>query len=267
MKLNQYTRYTFESISEFGHAVETAPDRINGDASTNSGVDNVFSLDDAIDIAANQGGYWPEGAEGIASVAIDATTATMALKRALKLDVVGAIPNIPAYLAGHPLTMISVTQDPRPKKFLKLGVHIGGTADTRQTTRLNRGKAIMSIVEALETEGYSVEVWGLWRNFDTWSNTAASVEVCLKQASAVWNSHTAAFALANTSFQRRLCWRFIESSDSNAMADSYGNGRKAPHADFDLWFPYITGDIEKSLGTPKKALAYAVSIAKQALQK
>ena len=125
----------------------------------------------------------------------------------------------------------------------------------------------MAIVEALETEGYSVEVWGLWRNFDTWSNTAASVEVCLKQASAVWNAHTAAFALANTSFQRRLCWRFIESSGSNAMADSYGNGRKAPHDDFDLWFPYITRDIEKSLGTPKKALAYAVSIAKQALQK
>lgn len=267
--LNKYTRYQFESISEFGYAVRHCGQRrCSSTFSESDEMENVFYLQDAIDIAADKGGYWPEGAEGLATVSIDADTATMALKRALKLGVIGTIPNIPAFLAGHPENMISVSQDPKPKKFLKLGVHIGGSAYTSQATRLNRGKAIMAIVDALETEGYSVEVWGLWRNKSSYGpSVSASVEVCLKQASAVWNNHTAAFALANTSFQRRLVWRYIESSPSYKIAPAFGNGKSAPHDDFDLWFPYIDPKVEGRLATPAKALDYAVGIATKALKK
>lgn len=265
LSLDQYNRYPFQSISEFGHVVRNLDNRINGKSSKSGYYDNPFSLTDAIDTAADKGGLWPEGAEGISKVKIDANVAAMALKRALKLDVIGAIPNIPAFLAGHPQNMINITQDPKPKKFLKLGVHIGGLADTEQPTRLNRGKAIMAVVEALETEGFSVEIWGVWRN--TNGDRHASIEVCLKHASATWNAHTAAFALANTSFQRRLCWRFIESSPDNRMTDTYGNGFSAPHDDFDLYFPYITKPVEALLRDPDAALEYAVGIAKEGLAK
>ena len=84
-ELKEYDRYTFQSITEFGHAIKNAPARINGDGSLSNEMDNVFDFDDAVDIAANKGGYWPEGAEGLAKVAIDASVAHMTLKRALKL--------------------------------------------------------------------------------------------------------------------------------------------------------------------------------------
>jgi hypothetical protein len=268
--LSKYSRHIFQSITEFGHAVNNLGPRLSGDYSIDEGqFDNVFSLPVTIDIAANKGGHWPEGAEGLAKVQIDATMATIGLKRALKLGVIGAIPNIPAYLAGHPMNMIEISKDPKPKKYLRLGVHVGGLSTTTQAARLNRGKAIMAIVEALETEGYSIEIWGIWRNRgvgDT-RHIAASIEVCLKQSSAVWNSHTAAFALANTSFQRRLCWRFIESSESHKLTPGYGRGDSAPHDDFDLYFPYVDDVIERALRTPAKALDYAVDIAKRALVK
>jgi len=261
--LDRYSRYIFESVSAFGAAVRALDSERKNRGSEANRHDNPFTLEEAIAIAADRGGHWPDGAEGIQSVKLDPGAAKKRLKRALRNDVVGAIPNVPAYLAGHPLNMISVTKTPNPKKFLKLGVHIGGSGGTRQSTRLNRGKAIMAIVDALEDAGYSVEVWALWRNSSPLEH--ASVEVCLKQSSAVWNAHTAAFALANTSFQRRLCWRFIESSPSAAIAPGFGRGVSAPHDDFDLWFPYVTGAVENSLRTPQRALDYAVDIAKKAL--
>lgn len=265
MKLTDYDRYIFQSITEFGHAVKNSGPRLTGHNSDSHRFDNVFSLPETIDIAANKGGYWPEGAEGLTKVQIDATMATIGLKRALKLGVIGAIPNIPAYLAGHPMNMIEISKDPKPKKYLRLGVHVGGDANTTQETRLNRGKAIMAVVEALETEGYSIEIWSVWRNAS--GAHRASIEVCLKQSSAVWNVHTAAFALANTSFQRRLCWRYTEGSPTHRLAYNCGHGRDAPHEDFDLWFPYVTGGLQSKLITPAKALDYAVDIAKRALVK
>ena len=250
--------YKFESRSELGQAVQVAMDTqfraFSG--STDGGFsDTPFTLKQAVKTAL-KGGYWPEGAKDLKNVTID-VEANAEGKPQMYNNVVGFAPNVPAYLAGHPMSMYNFKPGSGKRKFIKIGVHIGGNASTSQRGRLNRGKAIMSVINDLELQGFSVEIWGCWRNQA--GGTAVNIDTCIKHSDAQWNEHTAAFALANTAFQRRLVWRFLEAQpDASAIGSTMGSGTSAKHDDFDVWFPYLSGDGDYR--TPERALDKVLEI-------
>lgn len=253
-----FTEYKFNSITEFGLAVEQAhkTDQSYMSMSNGNDYDNAFSLRDAIHVAAHEGGYWPQGAKDLANVKIDVDRPADGLKRAIVADVVGFLPHVANYLAGHPQAMLNVRDTTPIRKFIRLGLHHGGSASTSQETRLNRGKAILAVVNELEANGYAVEVTACWRNSGEGHTT--HVDVIIKQSDGVWNTHTAAFALCNTSFQRRLVWCLVESLNDPISKADMGSGQHTNGDEFDIYFPYITRTVETKLSTPTKALEYVL---------
>ena len=247
--------YQFDSITQFGNEVGRVSQLARCKGADNSSDDNLdapHTLLEAIALA-KDGGYWPEGANGLASVDMDIEGSASALRPTVIKNVVGFVPNIPALLSGQPLTMIDRQPLPIAKRYIRIGINIGRSYSVKQSSAFNRGRAIMAIVDTLSLQGFGVELVALWRNS---GSIKVNVDVTIKPSDGNWNADIAAFALANTAFQRRLVWRFVESQQgaSAITQDSYGNGVNEKGDDFDIYFGYVTPSKESKWETPENAL-------------
>ena len=262
-------RVVFDSITELAERVAELHTRNNGrcfgDSSTRmSGMDFFGGMTpkEAVAIAAD-GGNWQAGADAMPRVhlpherlgggAIDTPE--------LFNSVQGFAPNVPNYLTGQPDSMMNMHEPIQGTKLLRVAVHVGRLQSITQEQALNRGAAIMAVLDQLSKEGYSLELWAVWRN--ELYGQVASVETCIKHGTDYWTPSSVAFALCHVAFQRRLCWRVAESmlKGGAKLTDSgYGNGMAEKFKDFDLHFPYVTsgGPFE----TPEKA---TTTITRQAL--
>jgi hypothetical protein len=276
-----YYEFNYDSISAFGDAIalaNTLPRAGTNDSSVNSSFDdNPFTLDTAIEAAQN-GGYWEKGAEDMAAVNIDIDAPQSTYLPKYVPDVVGAFPNVPAYLAGHPNSMFNRKQIAVPKKFIRVGVGITAPWFVKADALYNKGRAIMAVVNDLVSQGYGVEVCAVYhmgheRKFTTPEAALnAKMTIRVKESHAHWDTGTVAFALANASFFRNLCWRELENVEglTSVLDESYGYSLDDGGADFDLWFPPMTahGDerpYKTAEGALNKALEYVADyIAKAA---
>tara|TARA_R110002153_G_scaffold274037_1_gene446795 strand:+ start:34645 stop:35481 length:837 start_codon:yes stop_codon:yes gene_type:complete len=245
-----YDSIYFDSITALGahcdRLQQNNRDRKYGTASTASD-DSAFyggwSFKKALECAQNGGG-WQKGAEMMPRVHVPNLT----LKgRAIDTpyvdsDVVGFAPNVPAYINGVPDSMLSFNEAPQGNKLLRVAVAVGRCASTKQKHVLNRGAAIMAVLDQLSRDGYSIELWALWRNSN--DGKGVSIETCVKHGTDVWSPESIAMALCHVSFQRRLCWRVAESIEgqnhgASITRSSYGNGYATEYDDFDLSFGYV----------------------------
>jgi hypothetical protein len=205
---------------------------------------------------AMEGGRWPEGAEHIkpAEIALgDFMIHDMHLPRP-ENAVVGYRPNVPAYLAGSPASMVRMTATSQPNRLLKVAVHVGKSFNVTDETTFNRGNGILSCLNALATAGFAIELWAVWRNSS--NGNQVSIDTLIKDSTDTYSPDSIAFALCNDGFQRRLAWSClaIAQEQQKALKDAgkpystaprelaengYGNGRSAEFDDFDISFGYV----------------------------
>ena len=251
----------FQSIYEIAEYLNTHDRHKNAGMASYSTPDDEcggFSFTQAIDLA-RTGGHWQQGANDLNKIELPQSNQHhVASRRKLRRSVAGFMPNVPAYLSNNPENMMDKKRVNTPKKIIKVGVHVGRVYNTEQKHVLNRGRAIMSTIEALQLQGYSVEVWAVWRNTCSRSGISAHIDTLIKPSTAPWQASLAAFTLANLAFQRRLCWGVMETMvhGHKLSKKNYGNGRTADMSDFDLSYGYVEEQHLWRLDPPITALEY-----------
>lgn len=247
--LSRSTEYKFNSMSEFGHHFDRIQPRRGNAAKTASSkwtansAANGMSLGEAIDLA-KRGGAWVEGARDLQKITFkDSDFTTETFKRTTVRDVAGGVPLIPLHLIGVPDCMLNSVKKQTQQKIIKIGINVGRSFAIAPDTIMNRGKALLACIDKLEELGYSCELWAVWRNSDKQSRYHGNISVCIKNAGESYSPANVAFAVCSGAFQKRLCWRTIE-SDPKAYnlatkLNRYGHGGKADMRDFDVAFPYL----------------------------
>ena len=217
-----------------------------------------MSLDDAIELA-KRGGAWIEGAQDLQKITFkDSDFTTETFKRTTVRDVAGGVPLIPLHLIGVPDCMLNSVKKQTQQKIIKIGINVGRSYKVNPDTIMNRGKALLACIDKLEELGYSCELWAVWRNTDKQGRYHGNIAVCIKNAGESYSPANVAFAVCSGAFQKRLCWRMIE-SDPKAYnlatkANRYGHGGKAQMPDFDVAFPYLDAEYIGQYSTPAAAL-------------
>ena len=250
---NKYSM-TFNSVFALSDHIEANKAQITESAPFNEKA--IMTMSEARD-RASEGGRWPEGAEKIKPTDIDLgdfNIHSMAMPRP-ENAIVGYRPNVPAYLAGSPASMVRMSQTSQPNRLLKVAVHIGKAFNVDSATTFNRGNGILSCLNALAASGFAIELWAVWRN--SYSNRSVHFDTLIKDSTDTYSPDSIAFALCNDGFQRRLVWSCLsiayEQNKVLAAADQpysraprelidggYGNGKSAEYGDFDISFGYVT---------------------------
>ncbi len=241
-KTNTLKAYSIQELAEYLQHTERVKGAKASSIETVSHNAGGFSKEEAIELAA-AGGRWHEGAKRINAIKLIQTDNRADVpRRRVRQAVQGFAPNVPAFLSGEPENMLDRARVNVPKKVLTVGVQVGRVWETEQHQVLNRGKAIMAVIEELQLQGYSVEVWAVWRNFCLDSKHAVHVDTLIKPSTAVWQPSLAAFTLANLAFQRRLCWGVAETLKEavDFTLYGYGGGVSADMSDFDISYGYVT---------------------------
>ena len=120
---------------------------------------------------------------------------------------VGHRVNVGAFLAGTPISMVRFAPVPQPNKSVKMLVSVGGSAGVKHKALANRGAAILGAIDALQADGYAVE---LTVGFSTQQgNSEFHVTVLVKDFGDTWNPAAISFMLAEPSFFRRSLFAVI----------------------------------------------------------
>ena len=266
----KYDIVRFDSVNDLAEHVETLetddtrPANRGRDSGYTSDMEfyGNWTIEDAIKTG-REGGKWQEGADKMPRLHVPHETLSGAALPApyLNNDIQGFAPNVPAYLSGTPDSMFDMIEQPAGDKLLRVAVHVGRYFKCSQNNILNRGSAIMAVLDQLSLEGYSIELHAVWRNSN--SGVGVSVETCIKSGVDHWSPASVAFALCHASFQRRLCWRTAEGmteQGGSITADGYGSGFAAEFEDFDLSFGYVGKDTNDNFNTIGKAADYIKEI-------
>jgi hypothetical protein len=201
---------------------------------------NGFSLIDAIDCAID-GGYWEQGARDLENCHVDVDFTS--IKRSIETSVAGFSPIVPHAIIGLPNSMMNSVKARKPSRVLKIGVNCARPHSVSESEALNRGRAILAVIQYLEQSGYSLELWAYWRNVSRHDlMLKADINVKIKASNERLNVASLAFAICSTAFNRRLCWRFAESCPKSWRLSTkkhrYGFGQLANNSGFDYTFPF-----------------------------
>lgn len=146
---------------------------------------------------------WRDGADRVARLRDKIAAKQPAAQRISQWDVAGALPSIPRYYAGNPLFMRRMaTVESRKRPVLTLINHMGGNSDVPEHCFINRAAVIATIVDVVESAGYSLHVIGA--SYSANSRFAHETAVTLKEAGAHMDIGIMAFALGHAGFFRRI---------------------------------------------------------------
>ena len=152
-------RYTAESWDEFVHDLRTR--KINwghngngSEATGSSGWSGCDTWGEALEYAVK--GH-PVGRAAIESAAVKVT---MEPEPLWDTAPVGAFPCIPAYAAGVPQDMFAMSDiaPPSPSPIVRIAVNMSAPAHVDATSIVNRGVAIVSLIDRIQLSGRRVEL-------------------------------------------------------------------------------------------------------------
>jgi hypothetical protein len=226
------------------------------------------SFDKALDRALN-GGQWSEGAEQLQSVNLAGQAGEMIaqLNDELILAPAGGAVDIGEYLADGEECFYLIDQVEQAQTIVKIAVMNVCSADTTKEQVMNRGRAVMALVDALERRNLSVQL-DVVDSFKKGSAAYPEYRTTIKQAGEPWAAGTVAYPLANASWGRRLGFRACEGSPCGSMStSSYGGGNDLASwqgdtiasGEYDFVYGYMMG--ENVYNRPNSALRAVIKTA------
>lgn len=193
-----------------------------------------FSLDSAIDSAC-KGGLWVEGAKDLAAVKFDVDQEFETTLNTMRLDVAGFMPCVPHAVMNLPNAMLNTVRESKPSRIVKIGVSNCFAGGTDQSIVVNRGRAILEVIDRLEKIGYSIELWSIMHTAKNGHSFTSSVRI--KASNERANLSSIAFALCSPAWLRRLAFREMESCTGGGakMAETGGYGMAGDIEGTDLY--------------------------------
>ncbi len=134
---------------------------------------------------------------------------------------IGYVPDVKAYLEGNPLSMINRNTNLRKKIDVYMNSSFYG--DTSSRAIFNRGAIVLTLIEILESLGFSVD----FHLFEM-STVRAQMhfsDFIFKKENERLNLQKLYFPLCHPSWIRRLNFRLIEETPDIASSWVYGYGR------------------------------------------
>jgi hypothetical protein len=250
----------FDSIKAMGAylaGTERLPEAGQFSIRTQSERECPMSWDEAMRLAAD-GGYWADGAErmvkGVADAAALRENYTQPM---LTHDVAGFMPDVPAYLAGVPDNMLAyeagdLTTATMPTVTIGVGTFSYGV-DSHAV--LNRGIAILSLIDAIESVGYRVQLDFCGDSTTGPLKSMKRIRCVLKRAQDQWNPGSVAFGTAHAGMLRRLTVACLERDPDTVerTQGSYGRGDNGYIEEYSIAFEYMTSN--RGYDTLEDALA------------
>lgn len=263
MTNKNHFRLQFETPDSFGEFIANAKpawDFHSSDRkSDDSGWNGTATYEQAVDLFLNG---WPEGRELLHSVSADMKGATSVEVQEVETkirDVAGDVPDVPAAIAGDPENMISSSRVSISSPIVRVVVAADMASNVSPEQIMNRGGAILSYIDALESAGWRCEVVYYVESKD--GRKRFALEAVIKQAQDFLDIDRLAFCLANPAMLRRLFFRAIESvKECESFYSGYGSPACERPIDADLYFPYTGGCYDADT-----ALDYAQSIVDEQL--
>ena len=239
----------FNSLSAFAEYIDTHPQVVGSDASKMYPTKQSWALGmpyKEADRILRTGGYWKEGADLVRQRVFEyEQSMNMGLGPSTDYDVAGFMPDVSEYVKGSPTPMIAEKDDGlliASKPIVRIGVNTAMLCDVDAKYALNRGAAVASLVDFLESRGQRCEVWALARMRDGWCKDVPdlNVDVMVKPSHVQWDPGSIAFTLAHPAWFRRLIFRVIESRQEWEKPASEGYGQTAAIIhDLDEWDIYF----------------------------
>lgn len=176
-------------------------------------------------------------------------------QRTRKYDIAGHFPNPARAAAGEPFSMINSGREFKQKPIVKISVNFGCNANVESERIMKWGAAICSYIDALEENGFSVE---LSSNSQTMgrNNHSLLFEFSLKNAGSRMSMSSMVFWLAHPAALRRIEFAAMEKLDIEAYyGGTYGtavdNLRHVP-SELELFIDDSSGNLAHDLETIKR---------------
>lgn len=162
---------------------------------------------------------------------------------------VGVFPCIPAYAAGIAEDMFMPNDDgmTSAKPIVRLYMNVSAGAHTSVEQIINRGAAIVNLIDTIEGDGLRrVELVAVCNSRNAESSGRNLFSVVVKRSDEHLDWGRVSFALAHPSFLRRLMFR-VQEITSNAYDECYGmpTDYKDAYPDADVFIPSIKDEREK----------------------
>ena len=124
---------------------------------------------------------------------------------------VGVLPCIPAYAAGVPEDMMFPIEVEKQARIARICVNISTSASVSPQSIINRGAAIVALIDRLQIEGWRIELSVVWQGLVSCNhNDTMSYRVVVTQAQEPVHMDWISFALAHPSMDRRVMFRVHE---------------------------------------------------------
>ena len=207
-----------------------------GDKSGSSFTD-CLSHDEARKVMSH-GGYYEAGAKRLTKAHIDGAKFPMQ-RSPMPVPapaMAGHRANVPAFLSGSPMGMVRNIDQPLGDKRCRILVAVAASAGVKHEALMNRGAAIMGCIEALQSEGYAVELTAGWftKRLDY-----ARVDLTLnvKSYQDTFNPAALAYILAEPSYLRKtlfsLCNILQEKHPESSALEGIRGGLGQPITDLE----------------------------------
>lgn len=266
----------FESITAFADNVHTSNDAgIYGSTDCKKQSQRQAKQDWCLNTDLDQalkigmaGGYWLEGAQDLQAISLKSGSYDdIILKPAYDLAVVGGCVDVGEFLAGNPECMLGLTDDAETLPVITIMYVAGAAHFITSEQKFNYGRAVLALVDSLESHGYSVELVAKMTYLHKGTSgrakklSGAEVDIVIKQAGEPWSASAVAFAMAHPAFSRRLGFRYCESTPEGAPVthSNYGRDDVINRPDNGIFLPYL---VSKDLvNSPERALEYVLALA------
>lgn len=191
-----------------------------------------FTLTDNFDHAvslARKG--WPEGLKNMVRDLAQASLTT-AYERvpSIHYDVGGMMPDVPRFVSGDPYNMMDFGYDEsKSRPIVRLWVPKSVSGAVRTEHVVNYGVALLSHVDRLEEQGFSVELTLVSCSRDSDCKTLYSIQFATaKRAGDPLDLDTLAFMLAHPSYQRRFIFAMYDRYMPQSWQEYYGYPCRLP---------------------------------------
>jgi hypothetical protein len=137
-------------------------------------------------------------------------------------SVVGALPNVPAYISGAPNSMVAQRLVKTKKKVLTVGYSMTAHGGVDKNDIIKASAKIVSAILNIEASGVRVNLYTLFCAKKKSHTIGLSLKV--KDASRKIDTLRMAYPLAHSSFLRRQCFRWEEVTENipDTFGGSYG---------------------------------------------
>lgn len=182
---------------------------------------------------------WPEGLARLNHAFAEARGDVRQVQRSVfEIGREGFCPDIPSYLQGRPDHMLSTAQAARPMRVITIVNSVTVNAGVSADRVVNYGGALISFVQSLTQQGYSVRIvnhWGATAGNELVVHCFCTVKDCGRAI----DLDQLAFCLVSPAYFRRLGFSIIEQCRTPEYVDAFQGSYGASNNQVDA--SYIDG--------------------------